>query len=427
MSRRRAFIATALVLTCISARAETIAIVHAKAWTLTAATPVENATVVVSDGKIASVAADGAAPAGARVIDAKGRPLTPGLVHPATHLGLFEVSAATDTVDTGTKAASLGADFNVQYAINPNSALVQLARADGVTRAVSYPVRSGIPPFAGMGALLRLRDSGDVVESGGTGVFVSIGNHRGEGDGSRAAQWELLRHALDAAKTAGSPAAGSSSTNASSKGDPQVLALEPVLNGKVPLAISTNRESDIREAIKLATDYSLHVVIIGGTDAWMIKHALAAAKIPVIVDPQDNLPANFDQLGARLDNAALLHEAGVTVATAVLSGIHQSYNAGESLREGAGLAVANGLPYIDALRSITVVPAEIWGIAGRCGTIAPGKDGDLVLWDGDPLEPSSAAVSVLVAGKEVSLVTRQKELRDRYLPKAGLTAVPRGP
>ncbi|MDB6014169.1 MAG: amidohydrolase [Gammaproteobacteria bacterium] len=424
---RRRFIATALVLTCISARAETIAIVHAKAWTLTAATPVENATVVVSDGKIASVAADGAAPAGARVIDAKGRPLTPGLVHPATHLGLLEVSAATDTVDTGTKAASLGADFDVQYAINPNSALVQLARADGVTRAVSYPVRSGIPPFAGMGALLRFRDSGDIVESGDAGVFVSIGNHRGEGDGSRAAQWELLRHALDAAKTADSPATGSSSTNTPSKRDPEVLALEPVLNGKVPLAISTNRESDIRQAIKLATDYSLHVVIIGGTDAWMIRHALAAAKIPVIVDPQDNLPANFDQLGARLDNAALLHAAGVTVATAVLSGIHQSYNAGESLREGAGLAVANGLPYIDALRSITVVPAEIWGIAGRCGTIAPGKDADLVLWDGDPLEPSSAAVTVLVAGKEVSLVTRQKELRDRYLPKAGLTTVLRGP
>ena len=425
--RGRTFIATALLLTCISARAETIAIVHAKAWTLTAATPIENATVVVSDGKIASVAAGGAAPAGVRVIDAKGRPLTPGLVHPATHLGLLEVSAATDTVDTGTKAASLGADFDVQYAINSNSALVQLARADGVTRAVSYPVRSGIPPFAGMGALLRFRDSGDVVEIGGVGVFVSIGNHRGEGDGSRAAQWVLLRHALDAAKTPASPAAGSSSSNASSKRDPEALALEPVLNGKVPLAISTNRESDIRQAIKLATDYSLHVVIIGGTDAWRVKHALAAAKIPVIVDPQDDLPANFDQLGARLDNAALLHEAGVSVATAVLSGIHQSYNAGESLREGAGLAVANGLPYIDALRSITVVPAEIWGIAGRCGTIAPGKDGDLVLWDGDPLEPSSAAVTVLVAGKEVSLVTRQKELRDRYLPKAGLTAAPRGP
>ncbi len=423
----RSFIATTLVLTCISAQAQTIAIVHAKAYTLTAATPVENATVVVSDGKIASVAADGPAPAGSRVIDAKGRPLTPGLLHPATHLGLLEVSAATDTVDTGTKAASLGADFNVQYAINPNSALVQLARADGVTRAVSYPVHSGIPPFAGTGVLLRLGEPGDVVESGSAGVFVSIGNHRGEGDGSRAAQWELLRHALDAAKTAASPAVGAPSTNASSKRDPEALALQAVLSGKVPLAISTNRESDIRQAIKLATDYSVHVVIIGGTDAWRVKHALAAAKIPVIVDPQDNLPANFDQLGARLDNAALLHEAGVTVATAVLSGIHQSYNAGESLREGAGLAVANGLPYIDGLRSITVVPAEIWGIAERCGTIAPGKDADLVVWDGDPLEPSSSAVAVFVAGKEVSLVTRQTELRDRYLPKAGLTAAPRRP
>jgi imidazolonepropionase-like amidohydrolase len=349
------------------------------------------------------------------------------LIHPATHLGLLEVSAATDTVDTSTKAASLGADFDVQYAINPNSALVQLARADGVTRAVSYPVRSGVPPFAGTGVLLRLGESGNVVERGGVGVFVSIGNHRVEADGSRAAQWELLRHALDAAKAANHPAAGSGSTNASSKRDPEAVALEPVLNGIVPLAISTNRESDIRQAIKLAADYSLHVVIIGGTDAWRAKHALAAAKIPVIVDPQDNLPANFDQLGARLNNAALLHEAGVTVATAVLSGIHQSYNAGESLREGAGLAAANGLPYIDALRSITVVPAEIWGIAGRCGTIAPGKDGDLVLWDGDPLEPSSAAVTMWVAGKEVSLVTRQKELLDRYLPKAGLAPVPRRP
>ena len=398
-----AFVLAAFVLACTSARAETIAVVHAKAWTLTAETPVENATVVVAEGKIVSVAAGSAAPVGTRVIDAKGRPLTPGLVHPATHLGLLEVSAATDTVDTGTKAATLGADFDVQYAINPNSALVQLARADGVTRAVSYPVRSGVPPFAGMGALLRLGDSGDVVESSGVAVFVSIGNHRGEADGSRAAQWELLRHALDAAQH-----------------DPKVVALQPVLNGTVPLAISTNRESDILQAIRLAADYSLHVVIIGGTDAWRVKRALAAAKIPVIVDPQDNLAANFDQLGARLDNAALLHEAGVTVATAVLSGIHQSYNAGESLREGAGLAVANGLPYIDALRSITLVPAQIWGIAGRCGTIAPGKDADLVLWDGDPLEPSSAAVAVWVAGKEVSLDTRQKELRDRYLPKAGL-------
>jgi imidazolonepropionase-like amidohydrolase len=413
--------AVASLLCGLTARAQTIAIIHAKAWTMTEATPVENATVVLTDGKIASVAAGTAPPAGAHVIDAKGRPLTPGLVDPATHLGLVEVSAATETVDSSTKAGSLGAAFDVQYAINPNSALIQLARADGVTRAVSYPGASGVAPFSGTGVLLRLSESGDPLERAGVGVFATVGNHSGDAGGSRAAQWKLLRLALDAAKT-GLAAAASPSTRT-----PEFLALEPVLAGKVPLAISTNRESDIRQAIKLAADYSLQVVIIGGTDAWMAADALAAAKIPVILDPQANLPGNFDELGARLDNAALLHKAGVTVANVVLSGIHQSYNAGESMREGAGLAVANGLSYIEGLRSITAVPAQIWGIAARCGTISPGKDGDLVIWDGDPLEPSSAALTVLVAGKEVSLVTRQTELRDRYLPKAGLTVSRRRP
>lgn len=411
----------ALMLCCLNAQAQTVAITHAKAWTLTAATPVEDATVVVTDGKITSVTAGGGAPAGARVFDARGRPLTPGLIHPATHLGLLEVSLASDTVDTSTKATSLGADFDIQYGINANSALVELARADGLTRAVSYPGRSGIPPFSGTGALLRLKESTDIVERPGIGVFVVIGNHFAEAGASRAAQWELLRHALNDAKKALAAAESSTSRTA------EVLALEPVLAGKVPLAITTHRESDIRQAIRLAKDYSLHVIIIGASEGWRVAGELAAAKIPVIIDPQANLPANFDELGARLDNAELLHRAGVTVATAVLSSIHQSYNAGESLREGAGLAVANGLPYIDALRSITAVPAQIWGLGAHCGTLATGYDADLVVWDGDPLEPTSAPVAVWIAGKEVSLKTRQTELRDRYMKKDGLTAVSRQP
>ena len=134
----------------------------------------------------------------------------------------------------------------------------------------------------------------------------------------------------------------------------------------------------------------------------------------MILDPTTNLPISFDEIGARLDNAALLHEAGVTIAVA-LHGV-QSYNAGSSLREGAGLAVANGLPYIEGLRSIISAPAQIWGVADRHGTIAPGVDADLVIWDGDPLEPSSLATTVFVTGREVPLTTHQSELRDRYLP-----------
>jgi imidazolonepropionase-like amidohydrolase len=126
------------------------------------------------------------------------------------------------------------------------------------------------------------------------------------------------------------------------------------------------------------------------------------------------LPSSFDELGARIDNAALLRKAGVTIAMS-LDGV-QSYNAGLSIREGAGLAVANGLPYVDGLRSIISAPAEILGIADRFGTLSVAKDADVVIWDGDPLEPSSAPSVVFIQGKEVSLVTRQTELRGRYMP-----------
>lgn len=416
MRRWIELIATGSLLAGHQAVAETIAITHAKAWTMTSSQPVENATVVITDGKITSVASGGTAPPAARLIDAKGRPVTPGLIHAATHLGLVEVSSSTDTVDSGVKSGSLGAAFDVQYAINANSTLIQLARADGVSRAITYPVNSGVAPFSGTGALLRLLDSSDLVERTNIGVFAVIGGRSSsDAGGSRAAQWKLLRVALDAAKT-GLASAASPATRT-----PEFLALEPVLAGKVPLAISINRESDIRQAIRLASDFALKVVIIGGAEAWMTADALAAAKIPVILDPQANLPGNFDELGARLDNAALLHKAGVTIAIIVVAnGIHQSYNAGLSMREGAGLAVANGLPYIDGLKSITSVPAEIWGVADRCGTIANGRDADLVIWDGDPLEPSTLPVTVLISGKEMSLVTHQTQLRDRYLPKAGL-------
>src|SRR5882757_2119870 len=243
------------------------------------------------------------------------------------------------------------------------------------------------------------------------------GRSSSDAGGSRAAEWKLLGVALDAAKV-GLAAPPSPTTRT-----PDFLALEPVLAGKIPLAISVNRESDIRQAIKLGTDYSLKIVIIGGAEGWRAADALATAKIPVILDAEANLPAGFDELGARLDNAALLHRAGVTVAVVVVAnGIHQSYNAGLSMREGAGLAVANGLPYIVGLKSITLAPAQIWGMADRCGTIASGSDADVVIWDGDPLEPSTLPVTVLIAGKEMSLVTHQTELRDRYLPKAGLKA-----
>ena len=150
------------------------------------------------------------------------------------------------------------------------------------------------------------------------------------------------------------------------------------------------------------------------SDPRPMPEVLGGGRVAVVLDPTANLPYSFDELGARLDNAAILQKAGVTIAMTV--GGVQSYNAGSALREGAGLAVANGLPYVEGLRSITSAPAKIWSVDDRSGTLAPGMEADLVLWDGDPLEPSTLPTAVLVQGREISLVTHQSRLRDRYLP-----------
>jgi imidazolonepropionase-like amidohydrolase len=407
--------AAAILLASPRGNAETVAIVHARAWTMLAAEPLDNATLVLADGKIASVAAGAQPPVGARVIDARGRNVTPGLMHAATQLGLIEVSAATETNDSSVATGTLGAAFDVQYAINPNSESIALARSDGVTRAVTFPGSSAVAPWSGTAVLLRLHEPQALIEGVGTAIVVSIGNRTSKSaGGSRAAQWQLLREALTEAKQAVPQSNATAETRSA-----DVRALEPVLAGRTPLVISTQRESDLRQAIQLTKDFGLRIILHGAAEGWRIARELATAKIPVIVDPEVNLPMSFDQMAVRNDNAARLQAAGVTIACIVSgNGIYLSYNAGSSLREGAGIAVANGMPYIEALRSITQGPARIWRVDERFGALAPGKDADIVIWSSDPLEPATQPEVVLVAGQEISLRTRQTELSERYLRRA---------
>ena len=386
------------------------AIVHATAWPMTGHGKIDNATVIVRDSKIVSIAANAAPPAGIRVIDAKGATLTPGLMNAATQLGLVETGQADETNDMATSNAALGAGFDVQYALNANSVLLPVARADGLTRAVSYPSGSGAAPFTGQAAVVELNDTADILDRPQAALYAQVGSSSLSGaGGSRAGQWQLLRNALGDARDALKP------KDAKPTRDQQAIAR--VLDGTVPLVIVAQRESDIRQAIALGHDFNIRVVVMGADEAWRCADALAAAHIAVVLDPMDNLPVSFDQIGARLDNAAILDKAGVKTAF-YSSGntIYLSYDAGLGMREAAGLAVANGMDYEHALAAITRDPAEIFGIANRYGTLAPGMDADLVLWDGDPLEPSSAPVKVFVEGVEASLVTRQTQLRDRYYP-----------
>lgn len=405
------------------AAAQTIAVTHAEAWTMESDTPVRDATIVIENGRIVSATAGGTVPAGATVIDARGKPVTPGLVNGATQIGLVEISGSPDTSDTGS-ADDRNPGNDVSRALNGNSTLVSLARADGITRALVFPAPSRHAPFSGEPAFARLRGGVDILDSANVGVYAVIGGGAWDRLGSRGVQWAALRKALDDGKRGlAPPPAPAEKKKDRKEGAPAGAPPGPrpgeelirgVLQGKVPLAIQTHRESDIRQAASLATDYRIRLIIVGGAEAWRAADALAAAKVAVVLDPVANLPFNFDQLGMRQDNAAILTKAGVRVAVGQAGGaIHATYNAGMGLREGTGLAVANGLPYIDALRMVTVNPLEIWGRSGG-GTLTPGADADLVVWDGDPLEPSSIALHVIVEGRETDSRSRQDLLAERY-------------
>ena len=405
----------------VAAPQRTLAIVHARAYTMLTDAVLEDATIVTSEGRIVAVTGGAAPPAGSTVVDAGGRIVTPALMNAATQLGLLEVAGDADTTDQSVDSGPLGAAFDPQYALDPNSLAVQKARVDGVSRALVVPTRSGAGSFSGLASVLHLRVGAELLEKPQAALVAVVGGpSAADAGGSRSAQWQLLRNALDEATRAGSKSPLAEDERLLNRLD--LAAVRHVLDAGVPLLLAVNRESDLRQAIRLQQDFPVHVVVLGGAEAWRVGPELAHAKIPVVLDPYADLPMSYDEIGARRDNAARLVKAGVTIAFTVSGqGIYQTYQAGPALREGAGIAVANGLPYVEALRALTANPARIWGVDARYGTLEPGRDADLVIWDGDPLEPSSAPVQVFVGGESISLRTRQTELRDRYRPPASTT------
>jgi imidazolonepropionase-like amidohydrolase len=424
MKRARLVLVGLLLLVLVApAAAETLAIVHARAWTNASASssgPLDNATIVIRDGKIISVGAGLAPPPGAQVIDAQNRVVTPGLMNASTQLGLVEVSGVDETVDAAVKASPLGAAFDVQYALNSNSELIAVARADGLTRAIAAPTGSGASPFAGRASLLHLAKE-QILEQPRVAMFAVIGGgSAASAGGSRAAQWQLLRNALDEAKRYHARPHASLAPRDQLLNHLDAEALAAVLDRREPLVIAADRESDIRQAVQLGQDYGLRIVIQGGAEAWRAADLLAAHDVGVILDPFADLPTSFDEIGARPDNAARLQHAGVLIAfaqTDTFTTLYRSLEAGLALRESAGLATANGLSWSDALRAITLNPARMFGVSDRYGALAPGRDADLVIWQGDPLDVSGWPDTVFVGGVQALLQTRQTLLRDRYAPQ----------
>jgi len=371
--------------------------------------------VLVRAGKIAAVGANLAAPAGAQIIEAQGRPLTPGLFAGLTALGVEEVQLESSTVDeylsTGAPAyeTQWRPEFDVTLAFNPHSVSLPVSRIEGLTWTVVAPASTeGGAILSGQGAAVTLDGRYDAVLDGSRSLFMQFGSDAVSlSAGSRATQYMWFDQAVREAR---SPQAAGPHPMLLPAGR-EVFAR--YLNGG-RFVFNVHRAADIRQVLALAKRYGIKPVIAGATEAWAVADELAAAKVPVLLDPLENLPATFDRIGARFDNAALLAKAGVAVSFTQSSDPTQN---ARKIRQLAGNAVAHGLPWNTALAALTSTPAEIFGVAGTRGRIATGQIADLVLWSGDPLEVTSSADQVWTAGRPVVMRSRQTELRDRYLEK----------
>ena len=386
-----------------TAYADAIMIRGATVHTMTADGTLENTDIFISGGEIQKIGKDLPVPQDdVFVFNAEGKPVTPGFFAGISSIGITEVSAVEESTDSALDLKEMRPEFDVVPAYNPNSSLVPVTRIEGFSFTLLGAGSKG-SIFGGQGQLVLL-DGGYESFIGSPVLFINVGRDAsGISGGSRAAQWMLLEQAM---QEADSPPASTETALLTRAGRGTLSAFAN--GGKV--VIDVDRASDILATLRFAKRYGLDLVVASGREAWMVADQLAEAGVPVLLDPLENLPSNFDTLGSRLDNAAILQAAGVTVA---ISG-GDTHNARKQ-RQMAGNAVSYGLPHEAGIAALTSNPASIFGVTGQQGSIQKDKPANVVLWSGDPLDVTSTAEIVVINGKLIPMESRQTKLRDRYL------------
>ena len=396
--------------------AQTIAITGGKVYPVSGP-PIESGTVLIVNGKIVAVGSNVPIPAGALRIDATGKIVTPGFVNSSTQLGVQEVSQVTDTRDMSARGKdNIAAAFTVWDGLNPNSVMMAPARKEGITSFIVMPTGGLV---AGQAALLDVvpGTTTDMIIRAPVAMIAEVGNPQQAGVNSRGELIVKLRELLDDTRffQTHRDAFDRAQTRPFAASRLDLQAMIPVIEGRLPLVIAVDRASDIDAAMRIAREFNVRLMIDGGAEAWMMADKLAAAHIPVLTGAMNNIPAGFAALGQRQENAALLRKAGVAVALIgnAGGGDEEAFNV-RNLKQEAGNAVAYGMTWDDALRAVTLAPAEIFGVADRVGSLQPGREGNVVVWSGDPFEFTTRVEHVFVRGHEYSDKTRQDLLMERY-------------
>ena len=349
-------------------------------------------------------------------IDASDKIVTPGFIATATQIGIVEIGALSVTRDDSSNMYKVG--FSIFNAFNPNSTLIPWNRSNGVTSAITLPNNTS-SPIGGLGSFFVLDSKLDVT---GISDMVMIGEFGGSSSKSRAEQFSIIEDLLILASSLSRSDINSdlelsdlidewAISDAMDLHPRDLRALYKLVNENLPLIIKSHRASDLLKLIELKEKFNLNIIIMGAQEAGLVAAKLAEHNIPLIFDPMNNIPESFDELASNIQMASKLEEVGIQMMFTV----SRSHNY-HLIRQGAGVAVANGLSYGAAIKSLTSTPAEVFGIKDR-GVIESGKIADLIIWEADPLEPSSMPEYIFINGENIDLTTRSSRLRDRYTKK----------
>jgi imidazolonepropionase-like amidohydrolase len=438
------FLAGIAALAAVPAAAETIAITGGRVVIGDGSEPIDGGTVVIRDGRVVAAGAGIGVPAGATVVDATGKWVTPGIVAGFSRIGLVEVDAVDATNDIQAGNSPFSAAIDVVPAINPQAASVAVNRAAGVTRAVVSP-STARSIFAGQGAVIDLGGDMDAITRARAFQFIELGEEgASDAGGSRASAHALLRNALREARDLRLPIASGGQRQPAQDApiediseNPYILpdarrsedvlltrfdaaALVPVLQGRQLLLVHVERASDILQTLALKREFPrLRLVLVGASEGWRVADRIAAAGVPVIANALNDLPASFEQLSATQSNVGRMRAAGIEVAIGMINDDEARQVRVSTQYAGNLVAIGRvpghtGLSWSQAFAAISSQPAEALGLGGEIGSLRPGRRGDVVIWDGDPLELATAVEAVWIDGVRQSLENRQTQLRERY-------------